>query len=147
VNTDKTDSTSGHPFDVPAIAAMIDDERSVKLHRAVTIFVEDNGSGKSTLLEAIAVNQGSLTQSTPVQFKDVEPGKKNGLDGACHQTQPTRSIALVAERVVAAIGRVRAPSRHAITRCPIRGSTPKGSRVLWRDPEPSGQRLSIRASE
>lgn len=58
VNTDKTDSTSGHPFDVPAIAAMIDDERSVKFHRSVTIFVGDNGSGKSTLLEAIAVNQG-----------------------------------------------------------------------------------------
>lgn len=58
VDTDTTDPASGHPFDVPAIAAMIDDERTIKLHRAVTIFVGDNGSGKSTLLEAIAVNQG-----------------------------------------------------------------------------------------
>lgn len=47
-----------HPFDVPAIAAMVRDATRLRLHRSVTFFVGDNGSGKSTLLEAIAVNQG-----------------------------------------------------------------------------------------
>lgn len=48
----------GHPFDVPAIAAMAEHGTALRLHRAVTFFVGDNGSGKSTLLEAIAVHQG-----------------------------------------------------------------------------------------
>ena len=52
------DSGAGHPFDVPAIAAMADRELAVRLDSAVTVFVGDNGSGKSTLLEAIAVSQG-----------------------------------------------------------------------------------------
>lgn len=49
---------SRHPFDVPAIAAMVGSEASLRFHRSVTFFVGDNGSGKSTLLEALAVHQG-----------------------------------------------------------------------------------------
>ena len=52
------DPDAGHPFDVPAIAAMRPPGAAVRFHRAVTMFVGDNGSGKSTLLEAIAVHQG-----------------------------------------------------------------------------------------
>lgn len=48
----------GHPFDVPAIAAMARRAAALRFHRSVTVFVGDNGSGKSTLLEAIAVHQG-----------------------------------------------------------------------------------------
>ena len=47
-----------HPFDVPAIAAMIERQSALRFDRRVTVFVGDNGSGKSTLLEAIAVHQG-----------------------------------------------------------------------------------------
>lgn len=49
---------AGHPFDVPAIAAMARDDTVLRFHRSVTVFVGDNGSGKSTLLAAIAVHQG-----------------------------------------------------------------------------------------
>lgn len=49
---------AGHPFDVPAIAAMARADAALRFHRSVTLFVGDNGSGKSTLLEAIAVHQG-----------------------------------------------------------------------------------------
>lgn len=49
--------TGGHPFDVPAIAAMVADEVRLRFDQGVTVFVGDNGSGKSTLLEAIAVSQ------------------------------------------------------------------------------------------
>ena len=48
----------GHPFDVPAIAAMAGTDLTLRFHRNVTVFVGDNGSGKATLLEAIAVHQG-----------------------------------------------------------------------------------------
>ena len=50
------EEAGGHPFDVPAIAAL--DGSTLRLHPSVTVFVGDNGSGKSTLLEAIAVHQG-----------------------------------------------------------------------------------------
>jgi predicted ATPase len=46
-----------HPFDVPAIAAMVAHETRLRFDPGVTVFVGDNGSGKSTLLEAIAVSQ------------------------------------------------------------------------------------------
>jgi len=49
---------SGHPFDVPAIAAMRAAQQVLRFGRGVTVFVGDNGTGKSTLIEAIAVNQG-----------------------------------------------------------------------------------------
>ena len=52
------DTPTGHPFDVPAIAAMVSAGSSLRFHPAMTVFVGDNGSGKSTLLEAIAVHQG-----------------------------------------------------------------------------------------
>jgi len=52
------DPEAGHPFDVPAIAAMRSPGAAVRFHPSVTMFVGDNGSGKSTLLEAIAVHQG-----------------------------------------------------------------------------------------
>lgn len=52
------DPASGHPFDVPAIAAMAAGGLELRFDRAVTVFVGDNGSGKSTLLEAVAVHQG-----------------------------------------------------------------------------------------
>jgi len=55
---DTPSSEAGHPFDVPAIAAMTRRDGGLSLHQSVTIFVGDNGSGKSTLLEAIAVHQG-----------------------------------------------------------------------------------------
>lgn len=58
VVSDRSDGVSGHPFDVPTIAAMMADSATLRFDRAVTIFVGDNGSGKSTLLEAIAVHQG-----------------------------------------------------------------------------------------
>jgi predicted ATPase len=51
-------SVDGHPFDVPAIAALAASAATLRLDPAVTVFVGDNGSGKSTLLEAIAVHQG-----------------------------------------------------------------------------------------
>lgn len=51
-------SGDGHPFDVPAVAAMRASRQVLRFDRAVTVFVGDNGSGKSTLLEAVAVHQG-----------------------------------------------------------------------------------------
>lgn len=58
IRADQDDTRAGHPFDVPAIAAMIATGSSLRFHRGMTLFVGDNGSGKSTLLEAIAVHQG-----------------------------------------------------------------------------------------
>lgn len=54
VTPDRDRFTSGHPFDVPAVAKL---ERLV-FDRPVTFFAGENGTGKSTLLEAIAVASG-----------------------------------------------------------------------------------------
>lgn len=43
-----------YPFNIPVINNM----RSVKLHKPVTFLVGENGSGKSTILEALAVSFG-----------------------------------------------------------------------------------------
>ena len=43
----------GHPFDLPAIAALGNVEFA-----PVTVFVGENGSGKSTIVEALALTAG-----------------------------------------------------------------------------------------
>lgn len=48
------ESTSAHPYDIPAIQ----DCNKIEFHKDVTFFVGENGSGKSTLLEAIAIKVG-----------------------------------------------------------------------------------------
>ena len=58
IRADIDDLPTEHPFDVLAIAAMVEGRSSLRFNRGVTLFVGDNGSGKSTLLEAIAVHQG-----------------------------------------------------------------------------------------
>jgi len=58
IRADQKDTPVGHPFDVPAIAAMVTAGSGLRFHPGMTLFVGDNGSGKSTLLEAIAVHQG-----------------------------------------------------------------------------------------
>lgn len=50
----------GHPFDVPAVAALAD---GLKLHPGVTFLVGENGSGKSTVLEGLADKWGFSMQS------------------------------------------------------------------------------------
>lgn len=71
---DRSEASAGHPFDVPAIAAMDSDRVALRFDPAVTIFVGDNGSGKSTLLEAIAVNQGLNAEggARGMQFATVQ---------------------------------------------------------------------------
>lgn len=49
------DRQAGHPWDLPAIAALA---AGLRLSSGVTYLIGENGSGKSTLLEAIAVAAG-----------------------------------------------------------------------------------------
>ncbi len=50
------DAARHHPYDVRAIADIVED--GLDLHPSVTFLVGGNGSGKSTLVEAIAVSAG-----------------------------------------------------------------------------------------
>lgn len=74
VVSSRADVSDRHPFDVPAIAAMITQRQRLRLDRSVTVFVGDNGSGKSTLLEAVAVNQGMNAEggARGMQFRTHE---------------------------------------------------------------------------
>lgn len=49
---------AGHPFDVPAVAAIED----LRLNQPVTLLAGDNGTGKSTIVEAVAAAIGFASQ-------------------------------------------------------------------------------------
>lgn len=75
LNRDAPGPEAGHPFDVPALAAMATHEAALRFDRGVTVLVGDNGSGKSTLLEAIAVHQGMNAEggARGMQFQTHTP--------------------------------------------------------------------------
>jgi predicted ATPase len=56
----------GHPWDLPAVSALVDE---IRLHPCVTYLIGENGSGKSTLLEAIAVAAGMNAEGGSSNFK------------------------------------------------------------------------------
>jgi predicted ATPase len=60
ISLDHPEDETGHPFDLPAVAAL---RRGLELHPKVTFFVGENGAGKSTILEALADKWGFSMKS------------------------------------------------------------------------------------
>jgi predicted ATPase len=66
----------GHPWDLPAIAQLI---QGLELHPKVTYLIGENGSGKSSLLVAIAMatgmnpEGGSSNYAFPTEGEEAEP--------------------------------------------------------------------------
>ena len=61
-------SRAGHPWDLPAVAALTQ-AGGIALHPQVTYLVGENGSGKSTLLEALAVALGMNPEGGSSNFR------------------------------------------------------------------------------
>lgn len=68
---DLPDEEGGHPFDLPAVAAL---RHGLDLHPKVTFLVGENGAGKSTILEALADKWGfSMKSGNRVSHPGMRP--------------------------------------------------------------------------
>ena len=82
-----SDSGTGFPFDVPAIATL----RELRFEAPVTMLVGENGSGKSTLLEAIAVAARLTTAGSAEAVDDASLEGVRNLAGSLHLAWAKRS--------------------------------------------------------
>lgn len=120
-SVDGADGRRGYPWELPAIAALVD---GLELDPKVTYLIGENGSGKSTLLEAIAVAAGMNPEGGSSNFAFSTRDSHSGLHDAIALTRgarrPKTDFFLRAESMFNAATYLEQLAKHPLDGNPLR---------------------------